>query len=242
MNDMMAVILAGGKGTRLKPFTATIPKPLLPLGDVPILEIVLQQLAKAGCTRVVITLGHLAHLFHAVIGDGSRWGMHIDYFREEAPLGTAGSLRLIEGLEDDFLVMNGDLLTTLNYREIFHKHVSMGAWGTIALHRREVVIDYGVIHADEQGLLKEYIEKPTIPYTVSMGVYVLNRRGIDLIPQAGKFDMPDLMTAIHALGEKVACHESDCYWQDIGRLDDYQQASVDFLQNPGLFLPDIEAK
>ena len=233
----MAVILAGGKGTRLKPFTMTIPKPLLPLGDVPILEVVLQQLAGAGFKRVVITLGHMAHLFIAVIGDGSRWGLHIDYCREEEPSGTAGSLKLIENLEDNFLVMNGDLLTTLNYRDFFNTHVSHDVWGTIALHRREVHIDYGVVHADEYGNLKKYIEKPSIPYTVSMGINVLTKRCVAFIPESGKFDMPQLMMAMRMAEKPVFCYETNCYWQDIGRFDDYQQASEDFVKDSSRFLP-----
>lgn len=238
---MMAVILAGGKGTRLKPFTATIPKPLLPLGDVPILEVVLQQLVFAGFDRVVITLGHMSHLFNAVIGDGSRWKMRIDYCLEKEPLGTAGSLRLINNLDDNFLVMNGDLLTTLDYSNLFRIHISHGAWGTIALHCREVHIDYGVVHVDNNGLLKEYIEKPTIPYAVSMGINILNKRCIDYIPGTGKFDMPQLMTAMRQAGGKVICHETDCYWQDIGRFDDYQQANEDFNSDTSRFLPGVKS-
>jgi NDP-mannose synthase len=238
---MMAIILAGGKGTRLKPFTVTIPKPLLPLGDAPILEVVLQQLASAGFDRVVITLGHMAHLFYAVIGDGSRWNIHIDYCLEEEALGTAGPLRLINNLDENFLVMNGDLLTTLDYCDLFKAHVSSSAWGTIALHRREVHIDYGVIHADDNGLLKEYIEKPTIPYSVSMGINVLNKRCIDYIPDTGKFDMPQLMMAMRQAGKNVVCHETGCYWQDIGRFDDYKQASEDFDQDPSRFIPGVKS-
>lgn len=233
---MMAVILAGGRGTRLKPFTATIPKPLLPLGDIPILEVVLQQLAFSGFDRVVITLGHMAHLFHAVIGDGSRWKINIEYCLEEESLGTAGPLRLVNHPDDNFLVMNGDLLTTLDYRDLFNRHVSNSASGTIALHRREVNIDYGVVHVDNDGLLQEYIEKPTIPYTVSMGINVLSKRCVNFIPEGGKFDMPQLMMAMRQTGGKVICHETDCYWQDIGRFDDYQQASTDFINDPNKFL------
>lgn len=240
--NMMAVILAGGKGTRLKPFTITIPKPLLPLDDTPILEIVLQQLACTGFDRVVITIGHMSHLFIATIGDGKRWGLKIDYCREDTPLGTAGSLRLVEDLEDDFLVMNGDLLTTLNCRDLFNMHVSSGAWGTIALKRREVYIDYGVVDTDENGNLNDYTEKPTIPYTVSMGINVLNKRCIDFIPNAGKFDMPQLMIAMHQAGGKVICQQTDCYWQDIGRFDDYQQASGDFAKNPGRFIRGLKTR
>jgi NDP-mannose synthase len=239
---MMAVILAGGKGTRLKPFSMTIPKPLLPLGDFPILEVVLRQLSGAGFKRVVITLGHMAHLFASTIGNGSELGLKIDYCREDEPLGTAGSLRLVEGLEDNFLVMNGDLLTTLNYRELLNKHVINKACGTIALHRREVHIDYGVIEIDEDGNLKNYIEKPTVPYAVSMGINILNRRCTDFIPNACKFDMPQLMMAMSRAGEKVICHETDCYWQDIGRFDDYQHASEDFIKNPGRFIPIAKEK
>ena len=237
---MMAIILAGGKGTRLKPFTMTIPKPLLPLGDLPILEVVLQQLTVAGFDRVVITLGHMAHLFVASIGDGNRWGLKIDYCREDEPLGTAGSLRLVGDLEDNFLVMNGDLLTTLNYRDLLNRHVSAGAWGTIALHRREVHIDYGVVETYEDGTLKDYIEKPTIPYAVSMGINVLNKRCAEFIPDTGKFDMPQLMMAMRQAGGKVICHETDCYWQDIGRFDDYQQASEDFVKDSGRFIPGVK--
>jgi NDP-sugar pyrophosphorylase family protein len=234
---MMAVILAGGKGTRLQPFTITIPKPLLPLGDVPILEVVLRQLAAAGTTRAVITLGHMAHLFAASIGDGSRFGLRIDYGFEEEPLGTAGPLRLVPDLEENFLVMNGDLLTTLPYRELIEFHVQRGAWGTIAVHGREVKIDYGVVQTTADGRLSNYIEKPAIPYEVSMGINALSRRCVEFMPSAGKFDMPELMLAMHLAGKPVVCYKTDCYWQDIGRFDDYQRASEDFVAEPGRFLP-----
>jgi NDP-sugar pyrophosphorylase family protein len=233
---MMAIILAGGKGTRLKPFTMTIPKPLLPLGDVPILEIVLRQLAGAGVSRVVITLGHMAHLFAASIGDGSRWGLRIEYCTEDEPLGTAGSIRLVENLEENFLVMNGDLLTTLDYRRLLDTHAGRGAWGTIAVHQREVKIDYGVVESGDDGQLLHYIEKPVIPYEVSMGINVLRRDCVRFIPAAGKFDMPQLMTALRQAGHPVLCYKTDCYWQDIGRFDDYQRASDDFVENPQRFL------
>ncbi len=233
----MAVILAGGKGTRLKPFTMNIPKPLLPLGDTPILEVVLQQLAASGFKRVVITLGHMANLFAVTIGNGERWNMQIEYCREEEPLGTAGPLRCISDLDDNFLVMNGDLLTTINYKKLFDIHCTQGAWGTIALHRREVHIDYGVVRTNEDGRLQEYIEKPSIPYTVSMGINVLSRQCIDFIPGEGKYDMTQLMMAMHQSGKPVVCHETDCYWQDIGRFDDYQQASADFDKAPERFMP-----
>lgn len=233
----MAVILAGGKGARLKPFTMTIPKPLLPLGETPILEIVIEQLVAAGVSHIVLTLGHMAQIFMASIGDGTRWGVKVECILEHQPLGTAGSLRAVKNLEENFLVMNADLLTTIDYRALFQHHLRRKAWGTIALSKREVQIDYGVIRSTPEGLLEDYIEKPTIPYSVSMGINVLSRRCLDFIPASGKFDMPDLMLAMHRAGEVVACYETDCYWKDIGQFNDYQQASEDFVENPSLFIP-----
>jgi NDP-mannose synthase len=233
---LSAVILAGGKGTRLKPFTMTIPKPLLPLGDISILEIVLEQLAAAGISRVVLTLGHMAPLIMACIGNGDRWGIKIESVLEPEPLGTAGSLRAIDNLEENFLVMNADLLTTLDYEDMFDYHVQHNSIGTIGLSKREVLIDYGVVRTTPAGLLENYIEKPTIPYSVSMGINILSRRCLQFIPPTGKFDMPDLMLAMHRAGHPVHCYETDCYWKDIGRFDDYQQASEDFVRSPSQFL------
>jgi len=235
---MIAVILAGGKGTRLKPFTMTIPKPLLPLGDAPILEVVLRQLSYAGFKRVVITLGYKARIFEVAIEKGSYQNMQIEYCWEKEPLGTAASLRLVPGLDDDFLVMNGDILTTLNYLDLFDLHCRQEAWGTIALHRREVNIDYGVVQTDHDGFLQDYVEKPTLPYSVSMGVNVLSKRCLEFIPQMGRYDMPELMMAMQRAGKPVVCYETDCYWQDIGRFEDYQKASEDFVKDPSRFIPD----
>jgi NDP-sugar pyrophosphorylase family protein len=234
---MMAVILAGGKGARLKPFTMNIPKPLLPLGEVPILEVVMRQLIAAGVDRIVLTLGHMPHLFSACVGDGQRLGARVECAIEETPLGTAGPLRAIPDLDENFLVMNGDLLTTLDYRELVRTHLARGAWATVALSRREVQIDYGVVEADETGLLASYLEKPTLAYSVSMGINVLHRRSVEFIPAGVTFDMPQLLLALRQAGKPVACYPTDCYWQDIGRFDDYQQASADFEADPGRFLP-----
>ncbi|MGH9691534.1 MAG: sugar phosphate nucleotidyltransferase [Candidatus Acidiferrales bacterium] len=233
---MSAVILAGGKGTRLKPFTMTIPKPLLPLGDTAILEIVIEQLVAAGVSRIVLTLGHMAPLMMACIGDGARWGIEIETVLEREPLGTAGSLRAVKNLEDNFLVMNADLLTTLDYEDMFDYHIRNKSIGTIGLSKREVLIDYGVVRTSPGGVLDNYIEKPTIPYSVSMGINILSKRCLEFIPPTGKFDMPDLMLAMHRAGHAVHCYETDCYWKDIGRFDDYQQASEDFVKNPSRFL------
>lgn len=234
---MLAVILAGGKGTRLRPFTMTIPKPLLPVGDMPILEVVIRQLGAAGIKRIVLALGHMAPIITAFTGDGSRWGVQIEYCFEDQPLGTAGVLRLIENPEESMLVMNGDLLTTIDFRDLFATHRQSGAWATIALTRREVQMEYGVVVA-KNGYLEEYHEKPTIPYEVSMGINLLSSKCIELIPPGRKFDMPDLLLAIRNAGKQVACYRTDCYWKDIGIFDDYQKASADFVDNPTMFLPD----
>jgi NDP-sugar pyrophosphorylase family protein len=232
----MAVILAGGKGARLKPFTISIPKPLLPLGDAPILEIVLHQLAQAGVKRVVLTLGHMAHLFSAVIGNGQRFGLDVEYYCEDQPLGTAGSLRLIQSPAPEMLVMNGDILTTLDYAALLRHHRESRAQATIALHKRSVHIDYGVIEQDAHGNLDRYIEKPSIDYRVSMGINIVSGASLRLIPEGRKFDMPDLMLAIKSSGGRVACYLTDCYWQDIGRFDDFEQASADYAADPERFV------
>jgi NDP-sugar pyrophosphorylase family protein len=233
---MLAVILAGGKGTRLRPFTMTIPKPLLPLGDVPVLEIVMRQLAHDGFTRVAIALGHMAPLFMAHCGDGSRYGVTIEYMREEQPLGTAAPLRLLTDVPDDFLVMNGDLLTDLSYSGLVAEHRTSGAAATITVSARQEKIDYGVVEMAPDGTFLDYLEKPVIPYHVSMGINIVSRRALARIPREGRFDMPELMLALHRAGDGVHCVRSSCYWQDIGRFDDYARASEDFVNEPARFL------
>lgn len=234
---MLAVVLAGGKGTRLKPFTMTIPKPLLPLGDVPILDIVLRQLGASGFDHVILTLGHMAPLFRSHFGDGSSYGLRLEYLLETEPLGTAAPLRALEDPPSDFLVMNGDLLTDLSYRDLVASHRESGAAGTISVAARQEKVDYGVVEIAVDGAFVDYREKPVLPYYVSMGINVLSARALRYIPPAGRFDMPDLMLALHRSGERVQCHRPDCYWQDIGRFDDYTRASEDFLADPSRFLP-----
>ncbi len=233
---MMAVILAGGKGVRLKPFTMVIPKPLLPVGDLPIIEVVIRQIAALGIKRIAMMLGHMAQLFMATFGDGSRWGVKIEYYIEDEPLGTAGSLKMLRNPEEHLLVMNGDILTTLDYGRIVDYHSSRKAWGTIAVTKRKAPIDYGVIVKSSKGLLREYREKPVLEYDVSMGINVLSAQALAFIPSEGKFDIPHLMTGLVAAGKRVVCYETECYWQDIGRFEDYEQASADFVSDPQLFL------
>jgi NDP-mannose synthase len=232
----MAVVLAGGLGMRLRPYTMNIPKPLLPLGDQATMEIVLQQLAGQGFERVVLTLGYMSQLVEALLGDGERFGMRIEYVVEVEPLGTAGSLNLVKDLDETFLVMNGDLLTTIDYSGVVASHHAEEHAATVVLARRDVPIDYGVVYVDEQGCLERYEEKPTLHHFVSTGIYALTRSAVSRVPP-GRFDMPDLITDLVAANQRVRCHITDEYWQDIGRFEDYQHASADFVQDPKRFLP-----
>ncbi len=234
---MMAVILAGGTGARLEPYTISIPKPLMPVGDLPILEIVIRQLKAAGVTRLVLALGHMAFYFTSFLERWNRYGIDIECVFEEEPLGTAGPIALVDGLEENFLVMNGDLLTTLDYRSLVERHIAGNAWATIAVSRREMTVDYGVIRQTPAGELAGYAEKPVITYEVSTGVNVLSRRCLDFIPKGNRLDIPELMLAIRDAGHRVLCHPTSCYWQDIGRADDLQRATEDFLAAPGRFIP-----
>ena len=236
---MMAIILAGGRGTRLKPFTVTIPKPLLPVGDTPILEVVIRQLASHGMRKVVLSLGHMAPFFAPFIKQWEQYGVSVECSLEDEPLGTAGPLRVIKNLEDTFLVMNGDVLTTLDFSSLVESHLARQAWGTIAVNTRELKVDFGVVTTTDQDLLDEYKEKPVLRYDVSMGVNVLSKSCLEFIAPGQRVDMPDLMLAMKEAGKPVLCHKSSCYWLDMGRFDDYEHASKDFLETPERFLPDL---
>jgi NDP-mannose synthase len=219
-----AVILAGGRGSRLAPYTTVMPKPLLPVGDRAILEIVLRQLKTAGIEDVVIAVGHLAHLVQAVLGDGSSYGLRVKYHLEDEPLGTAGALARLEGLDDTFLMMNGDVLTDLDYRRLLTAHREAGNAMTIATHERDVAIDYGVLHTDTEDGVVAYEEKPRLHYRVSMGVYALEPAAIAHVPDGRAFDVPDLVQALLTAGDPVGSLPHDGYWLDIGRHDDYERA------------------
>jgi NDP-sugar pyrophosphorylase family protein len=237
---MRAVILAGGKGQRLRPYTTVLPKPLMPIGDMPILEVVLRQLKAAGVTRVTMAVGYLAELMQAFFGNGKRLGLEIDYSFEERPLGTVGPLTLIPSLRDesDFLMMNGDVLTTIDYSKLLARHRESGAELTIATYRREVKIDFGVIESDAADLLTGYVEKPHFDYRVSMGVYCF-KSGVLQDLQPGEYcDFPDLVKTLLAAGRKVASYPFDGYWLDMGRPDDYATAIEEFETRRKEFLPD----
>ncbi len=234
---MRAVILAGGKGRRLEPYTINFPKPLVPVGDMPILEIVVRQLRRAGFDHITLAVGHLASLLQAYFGDGSKWGVRIDYSFEEKPLGTVAPLTLIDDLPETFLVMNGDILTTLHYDELIADHIHTGADLTIACHRCHAKIDLGVIEFDHRRQVVGYREKPTLPYDVSMGVYIFSRRVVDRLERDTYIDLPSL---VHRLIEEKAVVKvflGEHEWLDIGRPDDYGRASQRFNEIRDQFLP-----
>jgi NDP-mannose synthase len=236
-----AVILAGGLGTRLRPYTTVLPKPLMPVGDRPILDIVIRQLARASFERITIATGYLAELIEVFFGDGARYGVAIDYFREGEPLGTVGALSLIDGLDDDFLVMNGDILTDIDYAALLDRHRHGGQAATIAAHERDVQVSLGVMRFDQDAdptLVTGYIEKPTLSYVVSMGVYCFAPRVRTYIPQGEHLDFPELVLRLVASGETVRAWRSEDHWLDIGRHDDYEQAQDEFNQHRDRFLPD----
>ena len=225
------VVLAGGLGTRLAPYTVVLPKPLVPIGDRPVLDIVMRQLAHHGFHRVTITTGHLAELIEAFFGDGARFGLDVDYFRETTPLGTIGSLASIDGLDDDFLVMNGDVLSDIDYRELLDFHRSNSACATIAVKRRSLEISLGVLHFADSSRpqhLTSYDEKPVFEFAASMGIYCFSPSVLRFIEPGVRLDFPDLVQRLLAAGEPVCGWPFDGYWLDIGRHDDHRQATEEF--------------
>lgn len=235
---MKAVVLAGGKGTRLAPYTHILPKPLMPIGDMPILEVMLKQMKYAGVSDVILTVGHLANLLRTFFMDGQQWGMNISYSYEERSLGTAGPLSLIKDLDSTFLVTNGDVLTTLDLKELVAFHKAQNSVATIAVHQRQVKVDLGVVQWGSNNLIKDYIEKPIYDYTVSMGVYVFEPDVMKYIPFNMYLDFPELVLKMIEAGEKIVGYAFDGYWMDLGRTDDYAQAAKDFASMREKFLPE----
>lgn len=232
MRDMKTVILAGGKGTRLKPYTTVFPKPLMPIRDKPILEIVIEQLKSHGLDDIIMAVGHYAELIKAFFGDGSKHGVKITYSREDTPLGTVGALSLImDELDSTFLMMNGDVLTDIDYSKLVENHKKSGAMVTISLKKRNVNIDFGIVEIDDENTITDYTEKPTIDYHVSMGVYVLEPEVLDYIPAGEKMDFPELMKTLISDGKKINGFIHEGYWLDIGRPEDYDKANQDIENN-----------
>ncbi len=234
MTARTAVILAGGKGTRLRPYTAVLPKPLVPVADRPILELVIRQLARHGFTHIDLSVGHLgglikAYLDHVELPEG----LELRYWWEDEPLGTAGALTHIEDLDEPFLVMNGDVLTTLDYAQLMRFHEGHEGGLTIATHRQNVDIDLGVIDS-EDGFVTNYVEKPTMRFDVSMGVYAYDPDVLRLIPDR-RFDFPDVVKAMLEAGRKVAIYTGPGVWFDIGTVGEHERAIAEIEAHPELF-------
>lgn len=227
---MRAVILAGGKGVRLKPYTVTLPKPLVPVGEAPIMKLLLGNLRRQGIKEAVICVNHMGDLIEAYFGDGSDLGMKIRYSRESKPLGTIAPIKLINGLPDDFLVMNGDVLSDISFNKLFFEHKTNDAIMTVATYTRKVAVDFGVIKFDKNHVATDFIEKPSYDLNVSMGIYAFNKRVFDYVPNNTYFGFDHLMEALLKNGEKVKTFEHHGYWLDIGRPEDYEQANED-IQN-----------
>lgn len=229
--DKRAVILAGGKGTRLKPYTISLPKPLVPLGDKPILELIIVQLKSHGFTHITITLNHMAEIIKAYFNDGSKWGVRIDYTIEEKPLSTMGPLTLINDLPENFLVMNGDVLTDLNFLNFYNEHAQNNSIFTIASYRRVEKIDFGLLHQDGKNKLIDFEEKPDYDFLVSMGVYMVNRSVVEYIPENTFFGFDHLMHKLIQVKNPATLFEFDGFWLDIGRPSDYEIA-IEKMQDP----------
>lgn len=223
-----AVILAGGMGTRLRPYTVVLPKPLMPVGEYPVLEVIVRQLALKGFGHITIAVNHQANLIKAFFGDGANWGVHIDYSMESEPLSTIAPLTLIPDLPEHFLLMNGDVLTDLDFRAFWQSHVSSNRLFTIAAACRRETTEYGVLHVDADRKLVDFEEKPEKRYLVSMGVYMVSRQAIDGIAKGKKYGFDNLMRDLIARGAPVEVLTHSGYWLDIGRPDDYRQAVEDF--------------
>jgi NDP-sugar pyrophosphorylase family protein len=223
-----AIILAGGKGTRLRPYTVVLPKPLMPIGEFPILEVIIRQLIRHGFDHVTLAVNHQAEIIRAFFQDGSKWGIKIDYSLEDKPLSTMAPLRLIQDLPDNFLVMNGDILTDLSFSDLYAEHVGKKNIFTISSYVREQRIDYGVLEKNDEGYLTGFREKPKSQYLVSMGVYIASRHIMNFIPEDKVYGFDHLMLDLIAAKQPASVREFDGYWLDIGRPDDYMQAIEEF--------------
>jgi NDP-sugar pyrophosphorylase family protein len=231
------IILAGGKGTRLKPYTVTLPKPLVPIGPYPVLEIIIRQLVHYGFSRATLTVNHQADIIRAYFGDGSKWGINIDYSFENKPMNTMGPLTLIKDLPEHFMVMNGDVLTDLDYADFFDYHCKRNNIFTISGIRRSILNEFGVLEIGEEGYLEGFREKPEINFTVSMGIYMLSRKILEHIPKDTAYGFDHLMLKLLEIKKKVEVRTFSGYWLDIGRPEDYDTAVTEFEQNHDTFLP-----
>jgi NDP-mannose synthase len=228
---MRAVILAGGLGTRLRPYTTIIPKPLVPIGDRPVLEHIIRSLGRCGVDRIDLCVSHLGQLICVYLAHADLpRDLRLSFCWESEPLGTAGALLGVPDLEGTFIVMNGDVLTTLDYRRLVEYHLEREAALTIATHGQRVEVDYGVIEIDD-GLVRAYTEKPALRFNASMGIYVLEARALRWLPE-GPSHIPDLVLRLLAAGERVAACETKADWYDIGTVGEYERATADVERSP----------
>jgi NDP-sugar pyrophosphorylase family protein len=234
---MQAIILAGGKGRRLLPYTTVLPKPLMPIGDYPIIEVILRQLKRCGFERVTICTGYLHELIHAYLNSNHTLDLEISYTHEDTPLGTIGPLRMVENLDDTFLVMNGDILTDINYQDLINTHRKRGSIATIATYQRDVHIDFGVLEQNKDLEIIEFQEKPTYHFNVNMGIYIFSKKILDYIPADTAFGFDQLMFTLAANNEIVYGYPHPGYWLDIGKPDDYARSIEEFERHKELFLP-----
>jgi len=231
-----AIILAGGRGTRLRPYTVVLPKPLMPIGDYPILEVLVRQLSYYGFDHLTMAVNHQANIIQAFFGNGEKWGVTIDYSLESKPLGTMGPLKLIKDLPPNFLVMNGDILTDLDFNELYESHINEDNLFTVACHQHELYSELGVLDIGPFGKLQGFREKPVFKLDVSMGIYAVNKNVLQNIPPRKKYGFDHLMLDLIKAKRPATVKKYDCYWLDIGRLDDYTTAIDEFEELKGRFL------
>ena len=232
-----AVILSGGVGTRLRPYTAVLPKPLMPIGDYPILEVLVRQLASADVKRIILAVNHQAEIIRSYFNGGDKWNVSIEYSLEKEPLGTMGPLKLLENdLPEKFLVLNGDVLTDLDFSHFYDSHIRRDSLFTIASYKRSIRSEFGVLKIDGSNTLVGFEEKPVSEYLVSMGVYMVSKASLDYIEAGTLFGFDNLMHTLLAAGKRVESYCHDGLWLDIGRPDDYLDAIDLFEQNKARFL------
>ncbi len=231
-----AVILAGGMGTRLRPYTVVLPKPLMPVGEYPILEVIVRQLAYHGFTHITLAVNHQANLIKAFFGNGENWNIKIDYSLEDKPLSTMAPLKLVKDLPENFLVMNGDILSDINYGSFYDLHCKQNNIFTISAAARVQVSEYGVLVKNEENQLIDFKEKPKQEFLVSMGVYMVSKQAVDIIPADTVYGFDHLMLELIKQKRYATIKEHNGYWLDIGRPDDYAQAIEEFEQKKSIFL------
>lgn len=235
---MRAVILAGGLGKRLAPYTNVLPKPLMPIQEMPIIEIVIRQLKFYGIKRITLCVGYLGSLLEAYLGDGSSLDVNIDYSYEKEPLGTAAPIKLLRDLDEPFLMMNGDLLTNLNFGKLLNFHLNHDEVISISIFEKTLKTGLGVISFDESGFIQKYEEKPSFDFSVSMGIYAMNPEVLSFIPEEAFFDLPDLINLLLKKKIKIKIYKENCTWLDVGIISDYEEACNLFQEDKSFFLPE----